>query len=306
MPSAPRPVAITSDHLNPSSTVCERLRAFVALTKPRLAFFSVCSGVSGLLVARPEANLILPATLGIALAAGGALSFNQWWEREPDALMRRTADRPLPAGRLPAGTALGFSLALSLAGCGLLALTTTPLAAAIAALIIVIYGLVYTPMKRHTRWATEIGAVSGALPPLLGAAAAGAPQHPAAWALAAALLFWQMPHFFAVGWMYREDYRRAGFRLLPVIDSDGRATAWWSASYAGMMGIAVLIPWAQGTVGPIYGAVGALSAAALLRTADIMLRQQNDGRNRAARRLFLVTIATLPLMMIALVAETLF
>lgn len=306
MPPAPRPLAIASDHLNPSSTVCERLRALVALTKPRLAFFSVCSGVSGLLVARPEANLILPAPLGIALAAGGALSFNQWWEREPDALMRRTADRPLPAGRVSAGTALGFSLALSLAGCGLLAATTTPLAAAIAALIIVLYGLVYTPMKRRTRWATEVGAISGALPPLLGAAAAGAPQHPAAWALAAALLFWQMPHFFAVGWMYREDYRRAGFRLLPVIDADGRATAWWSAGHAGLMGAAVLIPWSLGAVGPIYGTIGILSAGALLHAACAMLRQQNDGRVQPARRLFLVTIATLPLMMIALVAETLF
>lgn len=304
LPRSP-PSALAIPTAPVAASVQARVRALVELTKPRLAFFSVCSGVTGLLVARPDAATILPATFGIALSAGGALSLNQWWEREPDGLMRRTADRPLPAGQIEARTALTFSLLLSLAGCAILLLFTTPLAAALATLIIVLYGLVYTPLKRRTRWATEIGAVSGALPPLLGAAAAADPGNGPAWALAAAILFWQMPHFFAIGWMYRADYRRAGFKLLPVVDGDGTATAAWSLVHSLFLGAAVLYPWARGFVGPFYGAVGCVTALVVLHASLAMLRAPRGERDRPARRLFLGTIATLPLMMIALVAEAL-
>ena len=303
-PSRPSDVGL-ADVSRISISGWERLRVLAVLTKPRLAFFSVCSGVSGMLVTQPEPSLILATTLGITLAAGGALSLNQWWEREPDRLMRRTADRPLPAGRVTARTALTFSLALSLGGCAVLGFFTTPLAAAVAALIIVLYGLIYTPLKRRTRWATEIGAISGALPPLLGAAAGAAPDNRAAWALAAAILFWQMPHFFAIGWMYRADYRRAGFKLLPVVDGDGTATAAWSMVHSLLLGAAVLYPWARGFVGPCYGVVGCVTALVMLHASLAMLRAPRGERDLPARRLFLGTIATLPLMMIALVAEAL-
>jgi heme o synthase len=194
-------------------------KALFLLTKPRLASFSILSGMAGYAVAGPGRGWSHAgvAFTGIALSAGGALSLNQWWERKTDALMRRTAGRPLPRGEVGASVALAWSVALSGAGVGVLLVGAGPAAAGLAAATIGIYGLVYTPLKRRTRWATEIGSVSGALPPLLGAAAAGHAWAAPAWVLATVVLFWQMPHFFAVGWMYRDDYRAAGFPLLPAV-----------------------------------------------------------------------------------------
>lgn len=277
----------------------------LALTKPRLATFSILSGMAGYAVggapggdwARSGA-----AFSGIALAAGGALSLNQWWERKTDALMRRTAGRPLPSGKIGATGAISWSLALSLGGVGLLAACTTPVAALIAAAIIVLYGVVYTPLKRRTPWATEIGSLSGALPPVLGAAAAGDAGSTAAWVLAGVILFWQMPHFFAVGWMYREDYRAAGFPLLPAIDRDGARTAAWSLAHSLLLAVASLAPWALGRVGPIYGIVAAFGAAAMVHASWRFLMRPNE-RDVNGRRLFVTTILYLPPVMAALVAD---
>lgn len=308
MPNSAAAASATSAVLSVNESCASlrgRAKTLLALTKPRLAMFSIMSGLAGYAVARPPGGdwaRLGAASAGIAMAAGGALSLNQWWERRTDALMRRTAGRPLPRGEIGASGALAWSLSLSLGGVGLLAVLTTPLAALIAATIIVLYGLVYTPLKRRTRWATEIGSLSGALPPVLGAAAAGDAGSTAAWLLAGVILFWQMPHFFAVGWMYREDYRAAGFPLLPAIDPNGARTAAWSLAHSLLLGVASLAPWALGWVGPTYGVVAALGAAAMVRASWRFLVCA-DERDANGRRLFFTTILYLPPVMAALVMD---
>lgn len=279
-------------------------RALLALTKPQLAFMSVLTAMAAYATARPVGGA-MPAGLALAgtsLAAGGALSLNQWWERHADARMRRTRGRPLPRGQVTPAMALGWSVALSLAGVGLLAWFANASAAAVAALTILLYGLVYTPLKRRTRWATEIGAVSGALPALLGNAAAGNLRAAPGIALAAFLLCWQMPHFYAIGWRHRADYRAAGFRLLPAVDPSGRRTAAWSLFYAALLLPVSLAPWVLGKFGAIYGLPVAAGELAFLGCAlDFALAPGE--REVAARRLFLGSIALLPLVLCALLAD---
>jgi protoheme IX farnesyltransferase len=280
--------------------------ALVALTKPQLALMSVITAMVAYGAARPAAGagLALATFAGTALAATGALSLNQWWERRADAQMRRTRGRPLPQARLTPGAALAWSLALSASGVGVLAAWVNLPAAGIAALTILVYGLVYTPLKRRTRWATELGAVSGALPPLLGNAAAGDLWAAPGVALTAFLLFWQMPHFFAIGWRHRADYRAAGFRLLPAVDPTGRRTARWSLLYSALLLPVSLAPWALGHLGAVYGVTAALTGGAFLGCAWQFAAAPDD-RDPAARRLFLASILYLPLVLAALAVDRL-
>jgi protoheme IX farnesyltransferase len=279
--------------------------ALIALTKPQLAFMSVTTAMVAYGAARPAAGASLAfATFGgTTLAAAGALSLNQWWERRADAQMRRTRGRPLPQARLTAGVALAWSLALSVAGLGVLATQVNFPAAAVAALTILLYGLVYTPLKRRTRWATELGAVSGALPPMLGNAAAGDLWAAPGVALTAVLLCWQMPHFFAIGWRHRADYRAAGFRLLPAVDLTGRKTAGWSLLYSALLVPVSLAPWALGHLGAVYGVPVALAGGAFLWFAWQFAVAPD--RDSAARRLFLASILYLPLVLGALTLDRL-
>ena len=280
------------------------LRALVALTKPQLAFMSVLTAMVAYGAARPAAGTALATLFGTALAAAGALSLNQWWERRADALMQRTQGRPLPQGQVTPDAALGWSTALSVLGFGLLALAVNVSAAAIAALTILLYGLVYTPLKRRTRWATELGAISGALPPLLGNAAAGNLWAAPGTALAALLLCWQMPHFFAIGWRHRTDYRAAGFRLLPTIDPTGQKTAAWSLFYAGLLLPVSLAPWALGHFGAIYGVTAVVAGAAFLHCAW-QFKTATGNRDATARRLFFASIVYLPVVIAALALDRL-
>jgi protoheme IX farnesyltransferase len=281
-----------------------RIGALVALTKPSLASMTVLTAMVAYGAARPAglAGKTFATLAGTSLAAAGALSLNQWWERRADARMQRTCGRPLPQARLGPGTALAWSLALSVAGVGVLATRVNPLSAAVAALIILVYGLVYTPLKRRTRWATEIGAVSGALPPLLGNAAAGDLWAAPGVALFVVLLFWQMPHFFAIGWRHRDDYRAAGFKLLPAVDASGRRTARWSLFYSALLLPVSLAPWALGWLGLIYGAPAALAGGAFLWCAWQFAAATGD-RDPAARRLFRASILYLPLVLGALALD---
>lgn len=280
--------------------------ALLALTKPQLALMSVITSMVAYGAARPMAGAAgaLVTFAGTSLAAGGALSLNQWWERRADAQMRRTRNRPLPQGRLHPGAALAWSLTLSAAGVGVLAVRVNLPAAAVATLTILAYGLVYTPLKRRTRWATELGAVSGALPPLLGNAAAGDLWAAPGVALAGFLLFWQMPHFFAIGWRHRADYRNAGFKLLPAVDATGRQTARWSLLYSALLLPVSLAPWALGYLGAIYGVTVALAGGAFLLCAWQFAAATPD-RDPAARRLFLASILFLPLVLAALAVDRL-
>jgi protoheme IX farnesyltransferase len=279
-------------------------RAWVALGKPRLAGISMLTTLVAYATARPgarpgEALLLLAGT---TCAAAGALSLNQWSEREADALMRRTRSRPLPAGEVAPGAALAFSVILSLTGATALAVGVNATTALLAAATILIYGFAYTPLKRHTRWATEIGAVSGALPALMGNAAAADLAAAPGLVLALLLWFWQMPHFFALGWRHRADYRAAGFRLLPAVDHDGARTGAWSAAYAVALLGASLVPWALGSLGPIYGLSAALGGGVFLRAAWRFAIRSAD-RDGAATRLFSASLVYLPAMMVALVID---
>ncbi len=278
--------------------------ALVALTKPRLAFFSVLTAMTAYGTgtrATFTAHALL-TLLGTTLAAAGALSLNQWWERRTDALMRRTRQRPLPLGQLSPFFALSWSLSLSAAGVVLLATFINLSSAAFAAATILIYGLVYTPLKRRTRWATEIGSISGALPPLLGAAAADNLSSPHAWILTAVLLLWQMPHFFAIGWMHRADYRAAGFPLLPATDSTGRRTALWSFGYTVALLVVSVSAWSLEDVGAVYGGTALVAGGWLLARAGRFLFSPHS-RDPAARRLFAATILYLPVVLVALLID---
>lgn len=281
------------------------MSALVTLTKPQLAFMTVLTAMVAFGTARPAAGFALATLAGTAFAAAGALALNQWWERKADTLMRRTRGRPLPQALVTPRGALVWSVSLATAGVGVLAVWVNVPAAAIAALTILVYGLIYTPLKRRTRWATEIGAVSGALPPLLGNAAAGDVWAPAGVVLAAVLFCWQMPHFFAIGWRHRVDYRAAGFRLLPAVDPTGRRTAEWALFYAALLVPVSVVPWALGYLGALYGWPALLAGLAFLWLAW-RFAAAGGTRDCEARRLFLASILYLPVVLGALLLESLF
>lgn len=282
------------------------VRGLVILTKPRLGFMSVLTAMAAYAAADTTGDAARGglAALATALSAGGALSSNHWWERDTDGLMRRTRGRPIPSGVVHPHLALAWTLALSVAGVGLFAWRFSLLAAALALATIVLYGLVYTPLKRRTRWATEVGSLSGALPPLLGAAAADNVGSAPAWILVAILLLWQMPHFFAIGWMHRDDYRAAGFPLLPAVDTDGRRTAKWTFGYTTALVPVAVAPCAVGAAGWIYGVSALVAGIGFLACAWRFLRDASQ-RDVAARRCFVGSIVYLPVVMLGVVIDRL-
>lgn len=273
------------------------------LTKPRLSFLSVMTTLVGYLAARPERDgwMLLNLLFGTALAAGGAAALNQWMERRTDALMRRTKDRPIPSGQVTPVQAFAWGAALSVFGVAQLWTTCGGLAAWLAAATIGSYILLYTPLKRRTRWATEVGAVSGALPPLIGWAAARGTIDGLGWALFALLFFWQIPHFLAIAWTYRRDYEAADFPMLPVVDADGGSTAWWSLINTVILAGATIAPAVLGQTGWLFGSAAVILGAVFIVFAAAMLRA--DERNSAARRLFFYSIFYLPALMAVLVVD---
>lgn len=273
----------------------------LALTKPRLACMSVLTTMTAYATAPTAAGSAIATFAGTALAAAGALSLNQWWERRTDALMPRTSRRPLPQATISPPAALAWSLVFSVGGVAVLFAYVNAAAALVATATILLYGVVYTPLKRRTRWATEIGSVSGALPALLGNAAAGDLAARPGLLLGAILLLWQMPHFFAIGWRYREEYRAAGFPLLPVIDGRGARTAAWSFFYTVALAGVSLAPWAAGWFSEWYGVITLLANGWLLRCAWRFWVA--DNRDRAARSLFKASIFHLPIVIAGLLLD---
>src|SRR4029453_8235318 len=205
-----------------------RLSDFSQLIKTRLTFLVlVTTGVGFYVGARGPVDLVrlINVLVGAALAAAGASALNQWWERDLDAVMLRTRTRPVPSGRMRAGSALILGSLLVLAGIIYLAVATNSLATILTALTVVIYVFAYTPLKRVTTTNTLVGAIPGALPPLIGWAAARDSIDFGAWTLFAIVFTWQMPHFFAIAWLCRHDYERAGFRMLSSDDESGVRSA---------------------------------------------------------------------------------
>ncbi len=283
-----------------------RFSDYLELTKPRLSFLSVMTALVGYGAARPPWYPVefVSMVIGTSLCAGGVAAINQWMERETDARMERTADRPIPSGKVATGSAFVLGWGLCMAGLGLLFAKVNGAAAFFALLTVITYLAFYTPSKRWSRWSTEIGAVAGAFPPLIGWAAAEAGIGPLGWMLFGILLFWQIPHFMAVAWTYRHDYARVQFPMLPVRDSEGRSVARWSLVNTIAVVIVSALPTLYGYASVPYLIVTlVLGIWFLLRAVQFM---KAEGRDAAARRLFFASIAWLPLQLGALVADRFF
>ena len=278
---------------------------YLELTKPRLSFLSVLTALVGYLAARPERSswMLLPLLIGTALSAGGVAALNQWLEADTDARMSRTRDRPIPSGRVTTGSAFVLGWGLCLGGLAMLFAEVNGLSAAFALATMVCYLALYTPAKRWSRWSTEIGAVAGALPPLIGWAAAEGRVSTLGWILFGLLFFWQIPHFMAIAWMYRRDYVAVGFPMLSVRDTSGGRVAAWSFGCATMLVFETLLPVWFGFCGAAYGLAATVLGAWFLWKAAAFLRPA--GREQAARRLFFASILYLPLVLAVLVADRL-
>jgi len=271
--------------------------AYVALTKPDVTFLVVITTVAGFYlgsVGPLDWPLLFQTVLGTALVAGGTAALNQYVERDMDAVMRRTAARPLPSGTLQPVEALRFGILTICFGAAWLAAAVNLLAAGLALATSVLYLGVYTPLKTRTTLATAGGAFPGARPPLIGWAAAHGSITLGGWVLFAILFFWQFPHFMAIAWMYREDYGRAGIRMLPVVDPKGDATFGQIVSMAGALIPISILPAAIGLLGLRYF-VGALLLGILL--FGVALWANRSRTNARAMWLMHATVAHIPLLL---------
>lgn len=273
--------------------------AYFELTKPRVTWLILMSTAMGYYfgLAAPWFSNIDWAALahtiaGTGLLASGTAALNQWYEREADRRMRRTAGRPLPTGRVTPRAALAFGAALSLAGFAQLWWGVNLLAALIGAFTLASYMFLYTPLKQRSWISTTVGAIPGAMPPLIGYAAARGALTADALALAAILFLWQFPHFYAIAWMYREDYARAGIRMLPVVEPDGRSTARQMVLYGAALVPVSLAPAFLGMSGHIYLA-GALAAGLYFLYAG--MRAAAERTAARARKVLMVSVLYLPL-----------
>jgi protoheme IX farnesyltransferase len=296
------PLAATSA---PDSTrlLRQRLSDYAALAKPRLNVLVVATSAAGYYLGSPTTPDLVAmgqAVAGTALVAGGAAVLNQVYERDTDRLMRRTRFRPLPDGRLASSEARAYGLLLAATGLLMLAASTNALATLLAFTTLVTYLLVYTPLKRRTPAATLVGAVPGALPPLIGWTAANGAISPGGAALFAIVFCWQIPHFMAIAWLYRDDYARAGFPLLPVVEPDGRRTGRDAVLYTAALVCASVVPTLTGVSGTAYLTLALAAGAALFWLAVRFRAARTD---QWARRLFLGSIVYLPLLWVAMIAN---
>ena len=274
---------------------------YVALAKPRLNMLVVATTLAGYYMAAPAGRgwlLLFHTLVGTALVASGASAFNQLLEIESDGMMRRTRARPLPSGRLKPRHAKVFGFALSIVGIGQLAWGVNWLTAGVALATLLTYTVFYTPLKKRTSLSTVVGGIPGALPPMIGWAAVRNNLSIEAWILFGIVFLWQMPHFLAIAWMYREDYKRAGFPLLPIVEPDGASTGRQALVYA-----AALLPLSLATTAASMAGVVYLVGAACLGLAFVALAARFAWLRTtpAARRLFFGSIIYLPLLWMLMV-----
>ncbi|HEY6804990.1 MAG TPA: heme o synthase [Pyrinomonadaceae bacterium] len=281
----------------------ERVSAFWELTKPRITFLIVLTSAAGFGLAskgRFDYLNFVSSLFGIALLSSGIATLNQYAERDLDGLMRRTAARPLPAGKLAPWEALAFGAAITALAEIYLLVLVNPLSALLGLTVIAGYLFAYTPLKTRSSLSTIVGAFPGAVPPLIGWTAATGTLSIEAWVLFAILFLWQFPHFLAIAWMYREDYSRAGILMLPVVEPDGRVTAQQIVIYTLMLVPVSLLPTVLHLSGRIYFfgalALGLLFLYSSVRAAFSMSRQH-------ARRLLLASVLYLPLLFILMVVN---
>ena len=292
---------VSAEMLSPAAAEKSWAAVFADLVKARLTTLVLLTTLVGFYLGWPGAMnyaLLIHTLAATALLAAGASALNQLLERDYDAKMRRTQDRPLPAGRLQPTTVMLIGGVCSVAGLVYLALAVNLLTSVLGAVTLVSYLFIYTPLKRVTWLNTAIGAVPGAFPPLMGWTAARGELTGEGWALFAILFFWQMPHFFAIAWIYRDEYAKAGFKMLPGIDPEGRRTAQQSLSNTLALLAVSLFPFVFKMAGPAYLAGAIILGAAFLACAVRFSRQLTVPR---ARQLFFASIIYLPLLLALMV-----
>jgi heme o synthase len=283
--------------------VRERLTAFVELTKPRIAFLLVLTSAAGFYLGSTGSFdwiLFVNSVIAITLLAFGVATLNQYWERDLDQLMKRTATRPLPTKKVTSHEALVFGIAQCVIAEVYLALAVNVLTAILGLVVIVGYVFVYTPLKTRTSASTAIGALPGALPPLMGWTAATNEISITAWALFAMQFLWQFPHFLAIAWMYRDEYAKAGILMLPVVEPEGKITARQIVMFAIMLLPVSLAPFFFGVSGMIF-LVGASLLGIWILWASIRVARTKT--NESAKKLLLVSVIYLPLLFILMVAD---
>jgi heme o synthase len=275
---------------------------YIALTKPRITWLILMSTGIGYFFGLPAGafrwmgwaswSLLLTTLIGTALIASGTAALNQWYERDSDLKMRRTQDRPLPGGRMTARQALVFGWVLAVVGFAILALAVNLLSGLLGLITLICYLFIYTPMKQRSSLSTVVGALPGAMPPMIGYAAACGYLTAQAWALFAILFVWQFPHFLAIAWMYKDDYSRAGILMLPVVEPDGRSTSRQIVGYASTLIPVSLFPTMLGMTGKIY-LVGALILGGWFLYVGV--RVAFDRTALRARKVLLASVIYLPL-----------
>jgi protoheme IX farnesyltransferase len=280
-----------------------RLSDLAEMAKPGITLMVVLTAGLGFLLAGGERFsflLLVWTLLGTGLVSAGASVLNHVIEREPDALMQRTENRPLPAGRMDPDVALLFGVALGVAGLVELALAVNLLTALLGAVALAGYVFVYTPLKRVTSLATVVGAVPGAIPPMMGWSAVRGQLDPAAWVLFGILFFWQMPHFLAIAWLCREDYARGGFPMLTVLDTDGGRTARQMILYGAVLIPVSLLPSTLGLMGTVYFAGALLLGLVYLGFCFGFARTRSTS---GARWLMLASILYLPAVLLVMLLD---
>jgi heme o synthase len=274
-----------------------KLSAYITLTKPDVSFLVLMTTGAGFYmgVRGPVEWLhLLHVVFGTMMIAAGTAALNHYIERETDGYMRRTASRPLPSGQLTPAEALRFGIVLSLSGAIDLYVAAGYLACALGLITCLTYLLAYTPLKKRTVWATFIGAVPGAIPPMIGWTAATGKVDAGAWMLFAILFFWQFPHFHAISWMYREDYARAGILMLPVVDKDGTRTFRQIILYAATLVAVSLLPAILGLAGVLYFFGALVTCTALVQ---VCLWAANSKTNARAKWLMHATVMHIPILL---------
>ena len=287
----------------PSLSVSARLADFWEMTKPGITLMVVLTAGLGFLLAEQgsfQFLLLLHTLIGTGLVSAGGSVLNHVLERDTDALMERTANRPLPTGRMNPDVALSFGVLLSVVGLVELALAVNLLTALLGAVAIAGYVFVYTPLKRVSSLATVIGAVPGAIPPMMGWSAVRNELDPAAWVLFGILFFWQLPHFLAIAWLCREDYARGGFPMLPVLDPEGTRTGRQAILYGAALVPVSLLPSLLGLMGTIYF-VGALAFGLAYLGFSFAFAQARS--NPGARRLMLASLLYFPALLLIMLLD---
>ncbi|MCA1732975.1 MAG: heme o synthase [Acidobacteria bacterium] len=284
-----------------SRTMGAVIRDYLELSKARIVMMVLITTAAGYAVGATsfDAILMVHLMLGTALVAGGTNALNQWWERELDARMARTRNRPIPSGRMTQRAALVFSSAISVIGTVWLALAVNPLAALLAFATLASYLFLYTPLKTRTTLCTIIGAAPGAVPPMIGYAAATGVVDAASWAMFGLMFAWQLPHFLALSWIYRDDYARGGFEMLSVHDHAGSRVARHAFAWSVGLFAVSLVPYWLGISGVVYLAAAVISGLGIIAASVVFARTLSM---KSARQLFMGSNLYLVVVMALLVA----